>query len=90
MQTHAVVAAPARGGVSRLFHLLHGVSTQVSDLLQAAVVKHPRACPTWEQIVRRPHFAHLAHLIIHWLEKRELTGCNIVMMADVGIFIVSD
>lgn len=102
VQTHAVVAAPARGGVSRLSHLLHSVSTQVSNLLQAAIMKHSRTCSTREQIVRRPHFTHLTHLIVHWLQKKEnkkrpwaqsLTtckGCNKVTMAYVRILIVSD
>lgn len=71
VHTHAVVAAPTRGGVSRLSHLLHSVSAQVSNFLQAAIMKHPCTCPTWEEIIRRPHFTHLTHLIIHWLQKRE-------------------
>lgn len=71
VQTHAVVAAPARGGVSRVSHLLHRVSTQVSDLLQAAIVKHPRTYPTREEVVRCPYLTHFTHLIIHWLQKEK-------------------
>lgn len=68
--THAVIAAPASGGVGRLSHFLQGFSAQVTNLLQTAVVEDPRARPAGEQIVCRPNLTHLAHLIVYGLWER--------------------
>lgn len=67
--THAVVAAPARLGVSRLCHLHGAVLLQVSHAAQAAVVVHPVADAAREEALGRPHLADLTHLVIQDLGR---------------------
>lgn len=66
-QTYTIVAAPASNSVGSISHLLQGLGTQVAQLPQAAVVKHPRTDSAGVQVVGRPHLTHVTHLITRWL-----------------------
>lgn len=68
MPTYTIVAAPASNSVGCISHLLQGLGTQVAQLPQTAVVKHPCADPAGVQVFGRPHLAHVTHLITRWLQ----------------------
>lgn len=73
LQTHTVVAAPASAAVGRVPHLLQGLSAQVAQLPQAAVVENPRADPAGIEVVGRPHLADIAHLVARRLKQKRVS-----------------
>lgn len=70
MITYAVVAAPAGAAFGCVAHLLQGLSAQVAQLPQAAVMEDAGADPAGVKVIGRPHLTHVTHLVARRLRQK--------------------